>query len=167
MIMHQKTLSPTLDYLWTRFKRWSISISSYLSSGEHDRAAPSHSLMLNREEDVSKTMYRETLKIVPAEKHLLESEAINGSDLSKANRICDAFLKVLESRGPAHIQNIITAHVCKVPPNLDAGLAEIGTIRSKTSLYYAVHDYLSAYLLPRSFSHLLVDRMAGMDSTFQ
>lgn len=96
--------------------------------------SPGDYLTLDREEDVSKTMYRETLKIVPAEQHLVEPEASKGGNLSKVNRICDAFLKVLEGRGSAHIQNIITSHVCKVPPDLDAGLAEIGRIRSRSFL---------------------------------
>jgi elongator complex protein 1 len=116
---------------------------------------PGDYLTPDREEDVSKTMYRETLKVVPAEKHLYEPEASKGSNRSKVNRICDAFLEVLESRGSGYIQNIITSHVCKAPPDLDAGLAEIGKIRSRSSLCYTVHE-LSLPFLPANISlHLL------------
>ena len=82
---------------------------------------------------MSRTMYRETLKVAPAEKSIAEPEALKEGNLSKVSRICDAFLQVLESRGSGHIQNIITAHVCKSPPDLDAGLAEIAKIRSRLS----------------------------------
>lgn len=130
-------------------------ISSYLSSGRHDGSLAWDYLTLDREEDVSKTMYRETLKVVPAEKHFNESEASKGSNQSKINRICDAFLEVLETRGSGYIQNIITSHVCKSPPDLDAGLAEIGKIRSRSSLCYTVHEH-SLPVLPSNISlHIL------------
>lgn len=48
---------------------------------------------------------------------------------SKVNRICDAFLDVLKQRPSTNLQNLITAHVCKVPPDLDAGLKEIARLR--------------------------------------
>lgn len=48
---------------------------------------------------------------------------------SKVNRICDAFLDVLKQRPTTNLQNVITAYVCKVPPNLDAGLKEIARLR--------------------------------------
>jgi hypothetical protein len=79
-------------------------------------------------EDVSETMYKETLKT---------EEVINKSKLSQAqvdtkvNRICDAFLSVLEQfkYKDEHIQNIITAHVSKTPPALEAGLEMIGRLQ--------------------------------------
>lgn len=40
----------------------------------------------------------------------------------KANIVCNAILGNLQSRKATHLQNIITAHVCKVPPALDDGL---------------------------------------------
>jgi elongator complex protein 1 len=82
------------------------------------------------EEDVSKTIYRDTIKL---------SEEENGTRLppqnvdilppgtSKVNRICDAFLEVLH--GEDHLQSIVTAHVCKNPPDLSAGLALISDLR--------------------------------------
>ena len=48
---------------------------------------------------------------------------------SKVNRICDAFLQVLQQRQSQGLQNIISAHVCKVLPDLDAGLMEIAKLR--------------------------------------
>ena len=50
---------------------------------------------------------------------------------SKVNRICNAFLNVVRKRTSTNIQNLITAHVCKVPPDLDAGLGEIGRLREE------------------------------------
>ncbi|KAF2742448.1 elongator complex protein 1 [Sporormia fimetaria CBS 119925] len=81
-----------------------------------------------RNEDVSETMYKETLKTKDQEVKAKQSP----SDIeSKVNRICDAFLAVLEKPEyrEAHMQNIITSHVCKTPPDLEAGLAMIGKLQ--------------------------------------
>ena len=80
-----------------------------------------------REEDVSKTMYKETLPGGQDPPGLETSEA----RISKVNRICDAFLDTLKSRTSTHVQNIVTAHVCKIPPDLDAGLSHIAGLRKK------------------------------------
>ncbi|KAF2004864.1 elongator complex protein 1 [Amniculicola lignicola CBS 123094] len=81
-----------------------------------------------RNEDVSETMYKETLK----QKDLATKPKLSPSDINtKVNRICDAFLSVLtqsEYKG-SHLQNIITAHVCKVPADLEAGLEMIGRLQ--------------------------------------
>ncbi|KAK5165983.1 hypothetical protein LTR04_000926 [Oleoguttula sp. CCFEE 6159] len=89
-----------------------------------------------REEDVSETMYKETLltRALPD-----EAEKVNGTQhhthgtklLGKVNRICDAFLAVLQARTSTNLQNTITAHVCKVPPDLDAGLTVIARLRGE------------------------------------
>lgn len=82
-------------------------------------------------------MYKETIGA-----SLLETEETNpeapsvriAHGVSKVNSVCNAFLAVLHERTPARFQNIITAHVCKVPPDLDAGLLEIARIRGSFSL---------------------------------
>ncbi|KAK0514757.1 hypothetical protein JMJ35_003374 [Cladonia borealis] len=83
-----------------------------------------------REEDVTKTMYRETLNNATevSEQHQVESFEIK---ISKVNRICDAFLNALKDLTTSHFQNVVTAHVCKSPPDLDAGLTQIAGLRSK------------------------------------
>lgn len=89
-----------------------------------------------KEEDVTKTMYQETLKSssstqdIERERSMLPNEAV--AEVSKVNRICDAFLDALEQR-PGHIQNIISGHVCKQPPDLDAGLLQIAKLRKQRS----------------------------------
>ena len=85
-----------------------------------------------REEDVSKTMYKETL---PRDRSPQDSPGMETSEAesSKVNRICDAFLDALKSRTSTHFQNVVTAHVCKVPPDLDAGLTQIAGLRSRKS----------------------------------
>ncbi len=85
---------------------------------------------MHREEDVSKTMYRETLNKatdIPGQ-HQVDSFEIKNS---KVNRICDAFLDALENLTTSHFQNVVTAHVCKSPPDLDAGLTQIAGLRSE------------------------------------
>ncbi|KAI9849569.1 MAG: hypothetical protein M1838_000111 [Thelocarpon superellum] len=88
-----------------------------------------------REEDVSRTMYQETS---PSEgMHEDDSKKdiseIGQPSQSKVNRICDALLAALNQRGATNLQNIITAHVCKVPPDLDAGLLVVGRLRRENS----------------------------------
>ncbi|KAJ4311796.1 putative elongator complex protein 1 [Neodidymelliopsis sp. IMI 364377] len=82
-----------------------------------------------RNEDVSETMYRETLKT----KDLVNKSKLSQEQIAnKVDRICDAFLAVLEQQQykDEHLQNIITSHVSKVPPALEAGLEMIGRLQS-------------------------------------
>jgi elongator complex protein 1 len=79
---------------------------------------------------VSETMYKETLKANElSTKSKLSQEQID----TKVNRICDAFLTVLEKSEykDDHLQNIITAHVSKVPAALETGLEMIGRLQGK------------------------------------
>ena len=75
-------------------------------------------------------MYKETLNnaLEVPEQNQADSVDIRNS---KINRICDAFLDALKSLTTSHFQNVITAHVCKSPPDLDAGLAQIAGLRSE------------------------------------
>lgn len=50
---------------------------------------------------------------------------------SKVNRICDGFLATLEKRVDTNLHNLITAHVCKSPPDLEAGLRLGARLRGK------------------------------------
>lgn len=80
-------------------------------------------------------MYRETIGANTSEKTAANPETIRHSSqdsrVSKVNSICNSFIDVLLNRTPLRFQNVITAHVCKVPPDLDAGLAQIARIRRK------------------------------------
>ncbi|KAL8711576.1 MAG: hypothetical protein Q9220_003986 [cf. Caloplaca sp. 1 TL-2023] len=80
-----------------------------------------------REEDVSRTMYRETLR---ADERL--DASATESPAGKVNQICNAFLEALPGR-KANVKNMITAQVCKNPPDLDAGLLEIAHLRDSGS----------------------------------
>lgn len=92
-------------------------------------------LKSNREEDVSKTMYKETSAAGVLNNHA-DSPPQRADDASgsKVNRICDAFLDALENRTSTHFQNIVTAHVCKNPPDLDAGLSQIAGLRGQFTI---------------------------------
>ena len=85
-----------------------------------------------KEEDVSETMYKETL---PGGEHSqnLPGAETSEAKISKVNRICNAFLDALKNRTSTHFQNVVTAHVCKIPPDLDAGLTQIAGLRCKNS----------------------------------
>lgn len=49
----------------------------------------------------------------------------------KINTICNAFLEVLQTRLDTNLQNLITAHVCKSPPDLEAGLGLVARLRTE------------------------------------
>ena len=57
---------------------------------------------------------------------------------SKVNKICDGFLAVLEQEKykERHLQNIITAHVCKNPSDLETALEMIGRLQGKATLFH-------------------------------
>ncbi|KAK3082365.1 hypothetical protein LTS18_004277 [Coniosporium uncinatum] len=103
-----------------------------------------------RDEDVSKTMYQDTIKSLQVNGATTMPNGINGvhdapqtngvapptprqPPESKVNRVCDAFLDVLSSLGPRYLQNIITANVCKSPPDLEGGLLVIAQLRSSNT----------------------------------
>lgn len=81
---------------------------------------------------MTQTMYRETLSQQSEDSYTKATTqaATSAEDerQDKVNRICNAFLDVLRRRMSTNLKNIITAHVCKVPPNLDAGLSEIAQL---------------------------------------
>ncbi|PFH59984.1 hypothetical protein XA68_11598 [Ophiocordyceps unilateralis] len=78
-----------------------------------------------REEDVTQTMYQDTKRPCPQESLALPAAIQAGS---KVNTVCDALLKRLESRKTKNLQNILTAHMCKLPPALDDGLALVAEL---------------------------------------
>ncbi|KAI9867254.1 MAG: hypothetical protein M1813_009532 [Trichoglossum hirsutum] len=87
---------------------------------------------LDLEEDVSETMYKETLRDAHVDGNASYTTGGAGSSNvvpSKVNRICDGFLEALQTRPATNLQNIITAHVCKSPPDLEAGLSAIAKLR--------------------------------------
>lgn len=75
-------------------------------------------------------MYKETLK----SKDLAIKASLPQNQIEdKVNRICDAFLAILSKPEykDHHLQNIITSHVSKVPPALEAGLEMIGKLQGE------------------------------------
>jgi elongator complex protein 1 len=85
-------------------------------------------------------MYRETLKT----KDLVTRERLSQDRVAnKVNRICDAFLSVLErpQYKDAHLQNIITSHVSKTPPALENGLEMIGRLQCKHDTLAVLPSY--------------------------
>ena len=87
-----------------------------------------------REENVAKTMYRDTVRTVDEESQGVEAiEQTGTEDSFKVNCICEEFLKVLINRSPEYLQNVLSAHVCKVPPDMNAALQEIAELRTSKS----------------------------------
>jgi elongator complex protein 1 len=78
-------------------------------------------------------MYRDTVK-----KADIEAKITGAVDelKEKVNSICNAFLDVLSSRSSAHLQNIITAHVSKTPPDLEGGLKIISQLKGMDPATY-------------------------------
>lgn len=75
-------------------------------------------------------MYRETLQPAELAQPAVSQPSTTDASKSKVNRICDAFLTVLlKNRLSSNLQNIITAYVCKSPPDHDAALLLVGRLR--------------------------------------
>jgi elongator complex protein 1 len=93
-----------------------------------------------REEDVSQTLYKDTLKISKNESAVVaqpDTPAVTSvpktSKVSKVNAICDSFLAILQNRMDTNLQNLVTAHVCKSPPDLEAGLELVAGLRGMST----------------------------------
>lgn len=76
-----------------------------------------------------------------------DTGAVKASEMSKTkvNDICDTFLAVL-SNDTSRIQNTITAHVCKQPPDLDSALLLIARLRGKVHSKNAFTKQLLRFL---------------------
>ena len=70
-------------------------------------------------------MYKETLR--SEDRQDTGNPAI---ETSKVNKICNAFLEALADR-VGNAKNMITAQVCKNPPDFDAGLVEIVRLKGE------------------------------------
>ena len=79
------------------------------------------------------TMYKETLrnKVFAIGDEQKLATLPQEKPASKVNRICDRFLHVLKTRTATNLQNLITAHLCKVPPDFEAGLLEVSKLQSE------------------------------------
>ncbi|KAK9478600.1 IKI3 family-domain-containing protein [Lipomyces japonicus] len=88
--------------------------------------------------DVTKTIYKETLPSALGKLNV-SSSSLSPSDDNKVNQVCDAILNVLiKSYTTTHTQSIITAHVCKQPPDVEAALILIATFMDQDKLTSAV-----------------------------
>lgn len=90
-------------------------------------------LIPSSEEDVSQTLYKDTLKALNVEVAPQSALAMTAKKDNKVNRICDGFLVALEKRSDTNLHNLITAHVCKLPPDLEAGLRLVARLRGSSS----------------------------------
>jgi elongator complex protein 1 len=77
-------------------------------------------------------MYRDTIRKPDTHPDVEEIKTSSSEPNSKINHICEAFLKVLTEKPKANLQNIITVHVCKSPPDLDGGLLIISKLKGKS-----------------------------------
>ncbi|KAF7114330.1 hypothetical protein CNMCM5793_008282 [Aspergillus hiratsukae] len=88
------------------------------------------------EDDVSQTLYKDTLKTPKEVQTTVQPESPATfkptTKTSKVNRICDAFLATLEKRLDTNLHNLVTAHVCKSPPDLEAGLQLVARLREQS-----------------------------------
>lgn len=79
-------------------------------------------------------MYQDTRKHRPQPlepTHEISEHATTKHADSKVNSVCDALLRGLQSLRGTNLQNIITAHVCKVPPALDDGLLLVAELKKE------------------------------------
>ena len=94
------------------------------------------------EDDVSQTLYKDTLDKgsdgnVPHSLYWPYSTNSNTSAedeaQGKVNKICNRFLSILKPRIASRLQNVVTAYVCKRPPDLVSALELIGSLRKDHS----------------------------------
>ncbi|KAI5295661.1 hypothetical protein KEM52_000653 [Ascosphaera acerosa] len=85
-------------------------------------------------DNVAQTLYRDTLKVagepVPA---TVTATASTSATNGKVNKICDGFISVLSTRVDTNLQNLVTAHVCKSPPDLEAALALVTRLKKQSA----------------------------------
>lgn len=74
-------------------------------------------------EDVTQTLYRDTSKGT-----VINTTTKSPATDSKVNKICDALISNLQTRSSEYTPNIITAHVCKYPPDLNAALSLVSDL---------------------------------------
>ncbi|KAM0715264.1 hypothetical protein Q7P37_008762 [Cladosporium fusiforme] len=88
------------------------------------------------EENVAETIYKETLRAAVNEPLPTGTGAPITSGIvapSKINSTSDAFIRVLQKDRAKHLQSIVTAHVCKSPPDLEAGLQLVSELRKQAN----------------------------------
>ena len=105
-----------------------------------------------KEEDVSQTMYLDTLPSQASKSVTCLGGQFDSS--SKVEKICDAMLEILETL-PDRVQNVITAHVCKTPPNLDAALHWIAKMDDEVIIERAVVHICFLADVNRLYDHSL------------
>ncbi|GMG26980.1 unnamed protein product [Aspergillus oryzae] len=88
------------------------------------------------------TLYKDTLKTPKADDNLVP--ATKAPAKGKVNRICDAFLAALDKKIDTNLHNLVTAHVVKSPPDLEAGLQLVARLRGKSKSHH--HPWPAAHL---------------------
>ncbi|ETN46250.1 uncharacterized protein HMPREF1541_00434 [Cyphellophora europaea CBS 101466] len=85
-----------------------------------------------KEEDVTESLYRDTLSPGQSQRQVNGDQRTTSKTSNKVNAICDAFIAALSAltSNSGYIQNIITAHVCKRPPDLASALTLISSIHA-------------------------------------
>ena len=86
-----------------------------------------------KDEDVTQTLYKDTLKIAaPEAGNDVPSKNTTGTN-AKANTICEVVLAELSLKPSTYLQNKITAYVCKRPPDLKQALSLISSLRESSA----------------------------------
>lgn len=114
-----------------------------------------------REDDVTENMYKNTKKRKPAATFSGPAEdtdtVTTKTTASKVNAICDSILQTLQTRKDTHLQNIITANVCKNPPALEDGLLVVAELmqEDETMAEKAVEHICFLQDVNRLYDHAL------------
>ncbi|KAK9453026.1 IKI3 family-domain-containing protein [Dipodascopsis uninucleata] len=83
-------------------------------------------------DDVTRTIYRETIKATKLSSTIIDSTDQSTIAPDKVNNICDAVLDVLmKYHARSHVQSIITACLCKSPPDITAALNLVSSFGSQ------------------------------------
>ncbi|RMZ76212.1 hypothetical protein DV738_g5035, partial [Chaetothyriales sp. CBS 135597] len=108
-----------------------------------------------KEEDVTQTLYRDTSQTIASK------SAPPSTAEPKINRICSEFLTALSQppQSTTYLTTLLTAHVCKRPPDLAAALSLVSTLHSQSPTQA---DTAVAYLCFLSDSNHLYTTALGL-----
>jgi elongator complex protein 1 len=92
-----------------------------------------HANDLPREEDVSQTLYKDTLA-----HRTMEETPLNTTPKSKINTICDAIVDDLRKDPTKHYESIVTAYVRKSPPDREKALLFVQELSGKERISHSL-----------------------------
>ena len=108
---------------------WSASIDKFIEQLKKPGRVDEFIQKL-KEEDVTKTLYRDTERPTELPVNGTSPPAVTTAPrTNKVNSICKNLISALAKKDATYLPNIITAHVCKRPPDINSALTLVSSLR--------------------------------------